>query len=302
MGGKDGQPFQGPKSSELDDILSYMERNLITGFSVDPEQPAIFATAAMISMAPGKEINYQLSPERWCVGYDDPQGEVAPCPDNALSDSGGRCESCTEKTRILPCLRCTGATCGNPARRKKCVFSDHYVYLACYSETLFKVGVTRVERLERRISEQGAFGAIAIAAAGGQEVRRLEYAVSRAGWPDRVNMLSLLSDQSVDKDKAEELLRKEARRIMSRIPDEHFTDEGPYVYTAPEFPEVPGKPRLLNPETDPLSGTILGMRGGYLILQVDDRLFTISLRGLVGRELTERSAPVAGPAQEALAI
>lgn len=302
MGGKERYPQQGPKRLFLDDILLVMERNLITGFSVDPEQPAIFATAAMISMSPGKEINYHLSSERWCVGYDDPQGEVAPCPDNALSHSGGRCESCTDKTRILPCLRCTGATCGNPARRKKCVFADHYVYLACYSESLFKVGVTRVERLERRISEQGAFGAIAIAAAGGQEVRRLEYAISRAGWPDRVNMLSLLSDSQVDKDKAEELLRKEARRIMSRIPDEHFTDEGPFVYTAPEFPEIGARPRLLNPETDPLAGTILGMRGGYLILRVEDQLYAISLRGLVGRELSERDAPVAGPAQEALAI
>lgn len=279
-----------------------MERNLITGFSVDPQQPAIFATAALIGLDPEKEINYNLSPERWCVGYDDPQGEIGPCPDNSLAGGGGRCEACTEKTRILPCLRCTGATCGNPARRKKCVFSDHYVYLACYSEQLFKVGVTRVERLERRISEQGAWGAIAIAAAGGQEVRRLEHAISRAGWPDRVNMLSLLGDSPVEEDKAQELLRGEARRIASRIPDEHFTDQGPFVYTAPEFPDIKGRPRLLNPETDPLSGTILGMRGGYLVLSVEQQLVAVSLRSLVGRELSERTSPMAGPAQAALAI
>lgn len=279
-----------------------MERNLITGFSVDPGQPSIFATASLVSLKPGQTINFTLSPERWCVGFDDPQGEVGPCPEEALAEGGGRCESCTEKTRILPCLRCTGATCGNPARRSKCVFSDHYVYLACYSETLFKVGVTRVERLERRIAEQGAWSAIAIAAAGGQEVRRLENAVMRAGWPDRVNMLGLLQDRPVDKDRSEELLRLQARRISERLPEERFVVDGPFVYTADQFPSLEERPREINPDTDPLSGQIVGTRGGYLMLRVEEQLLCVSLRGLVGRELSERQAPIAGPAQSALAI
>ena len=279
-----------------------MERNLVTGFSVDPDQPAIFATAALVSLKPGETINFAVSEQRWCVGFDDPQGELGPGPDGALSQSGGRCDKCTEKTRILPCLRCIGANCGNPARRSKCVFSDHYVYLACYSQELFKVGVTRVERLENRICEQGAWGAIAIAAAGGQEVRRLEHAVALAGWPDRVNMLGLLDEQPIEAKEAERLLRRQARRIISRLPEEHFTHEGPFVYTAHRFPKVTSRPRALSPGTDPLSGKIIGMRGGYLLLEADQQLLTVSLRGLMGRELSARDAPVAGPVQGALAI
>lgn len=279
-----------------------MEKNLVTGFSVDPKNPAIFATASLVSLKPGEVINFSLSSERWCVGFDDPQGDIGPCPEEALAGGGGRCESCTEKTRILPCLRCTGHTCGNPARRSKCVFSDHYVYLACYSEELFKVGVTRVERLERRISEQGAWGAIAIAAAGGQEVRRIETAISRAGWPDRVNMISLLPDKPVEAADAEEMLRLQAKIISERLPGEMIVADGPFVYTAEQFPEVKETPREMNPETDPLCGEVLGMRGGYLLLQVEEQLLTVSLRGLIGREISARQAPLVGPAQAVLAF
>jgi hypothetical protein len=280
-----------------------MERNLITGFSVDPSAPSLFATAEIVSLRPGDQINFDVSAQRWCVGYDDPTGDLAACPQQAEADSGSRCDSCTEKTRILPCLRCTGATCGNPARRAKCVFADHYVYLALYNETLFKVGVTRAERLERRITEQGAFAAVAIAAAGGQEVRRIEYAISSAGWPDRVNMLALLDQPSIKQEDAQSLLKSEVRRIAKRLPDERIIEKGPFVYPAPFYPDLSGtRPRQINPVTDPLAGTVIGIRGGYLLLEVESQTLTVSLRGLIGRELQARSTPAAGPAQSVLAF
>lgn len=279
-----------------------MERNLITGFSVDPAGPVLFATQDLVSLQTGQRLNWALSPQRYCTGYDEPGGGIGHCPDDAPAGTGGRCEKCLERTRILPCLRCTGATCGNPARRAKCVFADHYVYLACYSNELFKVGVTKVERLERRIIEQGAWAAIAVAAAGGQEVRRLETAVSRAGWPDRVNMLSLLGDASLPAAQAEELLRQEARRIVQRLPDEPFVHDGRMVYVVEAYPALEARPRLLDPNTDPLAGTVVGIRGGYLLLQVDEQLLTISLRALIGRELSQRTQDIAGPAQASLAF
>ena len=115
-------------------------------------------------------------------------------------------------------------------------------------------------------------------------------------------MLGLLDEQPIEAKEAERLLRRQARRIISRLPEEHFTHEGPFVYTAHRFPKVTSRPRALSPGTDPLSGKIIGMRGGYLLLEADQQLLTVSLRGLMGRELSARDAPVAGPVQGALAI
>lgn len=277
-----------------------MERNLISGFSVDPSGPAIFATASLISLKPGELINFSLSAERWCLGFNDPQGALGPCPDQSLAETGGRCSSCMNKSRVPPCPRCNGVTFGGPALRAGCVCFDHYVYLACYSNNLFKVGVTGVKRLERRICEQGAWAAIAIAAAGGKEVRRLETAVTRAGWPDRVRMLGLLGDSPVASQEAEQLLRSEALRISVRLPEEKFVSDGPFIYVADQFPLIQERPREINPSTDPLSGKVVGMRGGYLMLEAEEQLLAVSLRNLIGRELAERSAPIAGPVQTTL--
>lgn len=280
-----------------------LEKDLITGFSVDPESPSIFATQQLIDLSPGREINFSLSAERWCVGFDEPAGTVGPCPAGALAKGGDRCEACMERTKLLPCLRCIGDRCGNPARRSDCVFTDHYVYLAAYTPELFKVGVTRIERFERRILEQGAWGGIAIAAAGGQEVRRLEYAISRAGWPDRVQMLPLLADRPMPATEAEELLRLQARRIIQRLPDERIVADGPFVDHSAGYPQLEGRTvRTLDPAIDPLAGTILGIRGGWLVLDAAGETVAVSLRNLNGRELGHRDSPVVGPAQGALAI
>ena len=280
-----------------------LEKDLITGFSVAPEEPSLFATQQLVDLSPGREINFELSAQRWCVGFDEPAGTVGPCPDQALAKGGDRCERCADRTRLLPCLRCIGDRCGNPARRANCVFSDHYVYLACYGTDLFKVGVTRIERFQRRILEQGALGAIAIAAAGGQEVRRIEYAISRAGWPDRVNMLPLLNQEPVDQEQAEELLRLQARRIIQRLPEERIVSDGPFVYVADHYPVVDGMtPRTLDPENDPLAGKILGIRGGWLLLQAGQETVAVSLRNLNGREIKARESSVVGPAQGAFAF
>jgi len=277
-----------------------LEKDLVTGFSVDPEGPSLFATQQLIDLSPGQEINFELSAQRWCVGFDEPGGTVGACPDRAPAKGGDRCEKCIDRTRLLPCLRCTGDRCGNPARRSNCVFSDHYVYLACYGPQLFKVGVTRIERFQRRILEQGAWGAIAVAAAGGQEVRRIEYLIARAGWPDRVNMLPLLAESPVPEQEAESLLRLQSRRIVSRLPDERIVADGPFVYLAKHFPVIQGMtPRTLDPEHDPLAGTVLGIRGGWMLLQAGEETVAVSLRGLNGREIKMRESQVIGPAQGA---
>jgi hypothetical protein len=290
------------------------QRDLITGYSVDPETPLIFATQSLISLREGEELNFALSAQRWCVGFDEPHGGLGPCPDGAKAVENDQCLPCSMRTRRAPCVACKGLNCANPARRANCVFADHFVYLACYDHPSedpsgrrlnkpFKVGVTRAERFDRRIVEQGAWGAIAIAAAGGQEVRRIEYQVTKAGWPDRLNVLSLLARPRVEADQAEALLRDEVRRVAKRVTGVPFVFDGPFTYAGEHFPPtMPMPPRTLNPKTDALAGTVLGMRGGYLLLEAAGETVAVAMRGLSGRELEVRAEPVLGPAQGAFAF
>jgi len=289
-------------------------RDLITGFSVDPHEPVLFARQSLVSLRNGEQLNFSVSAQRWCTGFDEPGGKIGPCPDHAPATEGDKCEMCNLRTRRTPCVICKGATCANPARRTACVFASHLVYLACYDIPVedehgrrlnkpFKVGVTRAERLDRRIIEQGAWAAIAVAAAGGQEVRRIETMIERAGWPDRLNVVPLLARPKVDPHTAEALLRDEVRRIAKRVTEVSFRFDGPFTYAGDHFPApmmIP--PRTLDPKTDPLAGTVVGMRGGHLLLDAGGETVAVTLRSLSGRELTAREEPVLGLAQGSLAF
>ena len=287
-------------------------RNLITGFSVTDGGVLFRSDAERQSLAPGTQLTYRLSAERYCIGFSPPGGGIYSCPDEALAVRKAQCESCAEKELMGPCDRCIGATCGNPARRKDCVFTDHFVYLALYDADTVKVGVTRANRLETRIHEQGALGAIAIAAAGGQEVRRIEHAISGHGYREAVKLLPLLASAPVTPAQAEARLREELKRLRKRALDVRFMEKGPFVWCADGYPPACAHaPRQLNPAADPLAGVVVGIRGGLVLLEVptegsldeqDEQpveLVACPLRSLVGREVLSVDQEMVGPAQGA---
>lgn len=292
-------------------------RDLITAYTLAQQPAILYHVGGLISLAPGEELTWRLSPERWCVGFDAPDGTKGSCPDDARAVQGDKCLDCHNRTAMEVCMRCTGLRCANPARRAGCVFADHYVYLAFYgsatadgAEEIVKVGVTKVERFPTRLLEQGALGGVAICAAGGQEARRIEKLVNDAGWVDRTDILGLLARPRERARLAEPLLREHARRVALRLPGVVWMDEGPFVWVADRYPEpLTMPPRRLAPGRDPLAGTVHGVRGGYLMLTLpafDDapsaprETVAVPLRSLPGHEITPLGDEHAGPAQGAL--
>lgn len=283
-------------------------REIITAYTLAQQPCVLYHTSGMISLGVGEELRYTLSESRWCVGFDQPDGDKGSCPDDALAELGAQCRCCSQRTQLEVCMRCNGSRCINAARRARCVFADHYVYLAFYSDQLIKVGVTKMDRFQTRIAEQGALGAIAIVSAGGQEARRIEHAINMAGWIDRTDILPLLAAEHAGAGEAEALLRQEAMKIRKRIPGVVWMEEGPFVWSAGRYPPpLRMAPRKLVPGRDPLAGDIYGIRGGYLMLTLpaldgftERETVACPLRSLPGRELRALGDRFAGPAQGAL--
>src|SRR5690606_17361353 len=98
-----------------------------------------------------------------------------------------QCPECFQRAVILPCLRCDGERCRNPARRPSCVRpKNHALYLCAFGPGAIKVGVARWSRRAHRVAEQGAREALIVARDDGQMIRRYERMVARSGIPDRL--------------------------------------------------------------------------------------------------------------------
>ena len=287
-----------------------VERDLVTGYDAAARPAVVHHTTGQVLLTPGADVAYVLGAERWCIGYRTPAGDTGPCPDAARAAVGAACASCATATMLQPCItRCTGARCVNAARRRSCVPVAHYVYLAYYADDVIKVGVTKRERFAARITEQGALAAVAIHAAGGQDVRALETRVRTAGYVDRTDVVPLLCTPHPAPAHMEDVLRETAARVAVRMPDVPWMSRGPMVTCTPHYPApllVP--PRVLDAAHDPLCGTVLGVRGGHVLLQLPASVpgaargvGVLSLRSLLGRTIAPASGEsLCGPGQLAL--
>lgn len=209
-----------------------------------------------IPLDPGTELAYSLG-ERRCAGALDGDRHV-PC----TRPSAPHCEA---HTSTWVCARCTG-TCLKD--EMDCHF-EHAVYLAAFAPDAFKVGVTRLPRLRRRLVEQGADrGAHVRTVKNGRIARELEAEIARE-IPDRVRVPTKVAGlgTDVDEDAWEALLAD--FDVIERVD--------------------PGYGLALDrrPVADTMAaGTVLGAKGRVLVLERDGTTYAVDMRDLVGHELS----------------
>ena len=149
---------------------------------------------------------------------------------------------------------------------------EHAVYLAGFAPATFKVGITRSERLETRLEEQGADrGARVFTVADGDIARDVEEDIG-TDLTQRVRVATKLDGlgRTVD-ERAWERLLDEYEPIERFDPGYGFTLHGTPV-----------------PETM-ATGTVVGVQGRVLVLERDGTVYAVDMRDLVGHELTEGS-------------
>ena len=260
----------------------------------------------------GAEIAVELAGARECIGSRQPGEDPVPCPQHATGASSNQCPECFERSLMLPCLRCDGERCANPARRADCVQPEnHAVYLAAFAPGMYKVGVARWERRQQRLAEQGARAAIIIARDDGQLVRRVESQIKRLRGetgepliPDRRNMhekLHGLTQAGTQEQLAAEL-RDVWPLIRPRVLGTFLADPEPV--TLPELERLALIPRVISAHADlRLRGTVSAVCGQTIIVDSDSgEQVAIDASGLVGYRIRALGADEVGVGQLALSF
>ena len=213
--------------------------------------------AERVALTPGTELAYTLL-HRHCAGTLT-DGEHEAC-------DAGSAPYCPEHRSTWACARCTG-DCDRPLESCR---EEHAVYLAAFAPDVFKVGVTRLWRVETRLREQGADCAAHVRTVkDGRIAREFEARISRErGVPDRVRVPTKRAGlhRSVDADAWQRLL------------------DGFDAVETYEFDY--GLDLTDRPMAETLAtGTVRGTQGRLLVLDHAGSTYAVDMRDLVGWEV-----------------
>lgn len=193
------------------------------------------------------------------------------------------CSLCAEAADA--CVICRGEC----RKTEKTCTEEHSVYLAIFSPSTVKVGVSRTYRLETRLNEQGADEGYEIARfPDGEAARKLERSLS-VRFPDRIPFSEKIKPGLIDRaaiDKA----------VSSFTPVRHFN----FGY----YPREPWMaPIVLRPEVNKaISGKMFGVKGQALILEKHGTLYALNLDSLIGYDCEERKNGVTSLKKERLQV
>ncbi|QFU84182.1 DUF2797 domain-containing protein [Natronorubrum aibiense] len=209
-------------------------------------------------LEPGDSLAYALG-SRHCAGtvHD---GEHRPCD----RPSAPYCEY---HTSTWVCARCTG-TC---LKDEMDCYQDHAVYIAAFAPDTFKIGVTKLRRLETRLREQGADRAAHVhTVSNGRIAREIEAEIAQR-LVDRVRMPTKIASiaATVDEDAWDATL--EEFEVIDRFAFDYGL-EG----------ECASQPV---PETI-AAGTVAGVKGRLLVLENGGTTYAVDMRDLVGYDVT----------------
>ncbi|ELY61236.1 DUF2797 domain-containing protein [Natronolimnohabitans innermongolicus] len=209
-------------------------------------------------LEPGTRLEYALGSRR-CAGTIDERGDHVACD----RPSAPYCEY---HTSTWVCARCTG-TC---LKDEMDCYQTHAVYIAAFAPDTFKVGVTKLERLETRLREQGADRAAHVhTVSNGRIARELEAEIAER-LVDRVRTPAKIASlaATVDEDDWEAVL--DEFDVIDRFALEY------------ELGLEAGRQPV--PETI-ASGTVVGVKGRLLVLENGGTTYAVDMRELVGYDL-----------------
>lgn len=200
------------------------------------------------------------------------QGYCFPCAQKLA-----RCDFCIVKPE-----RCHYhlGTCREPAWGEQHCFISHIVYIANTSG--LKVGITRETQIPTRWIDQGAIQALPMLKTQNRYHAGLIEVALKPWITDKTDWRKMLSDVGDDLD-----LQAKKSELWDRLPPMPFTTESiaqslPIVIQYPVL-QYPQKIQTLTLEKTPnIRGTLLGIKGQYLILDVG----VLNIRNIAGYKIS----------------
>ena len=227
----------------------------------------------------GKTIHLEFLGKIHCLGCNAiikksyQQGYCYPC-----TQSLARCDICIVRPEKCHFSR---GTCREPEWAKSHCFIPHIVYLANTSG--LKVGITREPQIPTRWIDQGATEALPILRVSNRHQSGLIEVMLKDHVNDKTNWRKMLQGPSEPLDlfrERDELFNK-ANLQHSDNTIEVLTNHDDYKLVYPVL-EYPSKVNSLNIEKTPsIAGTLLGIKGQYLILDTG----VLNIRNLSGLDI-----------------
>ncbi|MEZ3115212.1 DUF2797 domain-containing protein [Halobaculum sp. MBLA0147] len=206
---------------------------------------------------PGRELSWSLG-ERQCAGVVTEDGH--------RSCSAPEAPYCDHHTSTWVCARCTG----DCLKDEMDCYDDHAVYLAAFAPDVFKVGVTKLWRLETRLREQGADRAAHLRTVENGRIAREIEAGLATELTDRVRVPTKVAGLG--------------RAVDEAAWESTLAEFDPLeTYTFDYGLSLSGQPVA---ETL-VSGTVRGGQGRVVVVENAGTAYAVDLRDLVGYELHE---------------
>jgi len=226
------------------------------------------------------EINLKLG-QKYCIGYY--TNKQNPCPSFVRLLFGKQCAGCREHDLYANCARCDGSNCINVKRRKECIKSENFIYLAAFHD-LLKVGVSSKYRFKKRFIEQGAdFAAKIMKVDDGRIARLVEQQVSKKlGITDRVwgrtKGRLLFPDPNV----SVALIKNAYEKLKGKfnLLDFELYDLRSYY----NLDALNREPKWLKiREGTRIAGEILAVKGNITVLKTNEDIYAFNVNKLIGR-------------------
>jgi hypothetical protein len=243
------------------------------------------------------------------------QGKYDPCPNNEVGTK--KCEICKRAEEYFPCQFCNGFNCDRFRNQpiENCE-ATHMVYLALFTPSLIKIGVSRLSRGRLRQIEQGShFTRILAEGLSGISARRMESTLCKYNFPDKIPISQkkdflfpeiseeqgrkLLAQKAVE---AQEIIRSEMPELHKFILlEEKFWNNTEYY--AKNFDWISKSPKAvhfiaLKPK-ESISGKIVVIKGSYFAIETEDEFVILCAKDLIGHTVSFDPLPNGLCTQEA---
>lgn len=224
------------------------------------------------------KIDINVSQRKICVGnFED---SYTPCPNSISVSTFNQCRDCV--TEYIPRLECIfePGDCDNCEGGGFCE-EEHAVYLAFHGKHT-KIGMTRKERLKKRLIEQGADAYALLATlehrrGAREEEKNLSSILNisqRIGKKKKLNTMA----RKIDKD----IIYTRYRGVRNRVPvgKLRFLSDYPISLPLRAVPRARATPGVHR-------GEMVGIKGSFLIYE-NNGLQALDLSDLVGRKMKVR--------------